>query len=470
MNKPKRYRILCYLDDDIGRDLEIVIPVIYFAEKLLNCQVEFAFVWDVHAIYRKKPDLVLLSNSMGSPLNFQISRYAHKNNIPVFALISEGNFRTDGTFNYWGYNKDKEFYEDFICLWSDRTYDFLSTELPSYKDKMVITGATGFDRYQIYHFINRKKFLAIKNLEGYKKVVVYAGWSFGKMYNKQGRTEIKYLHKNNPDRIKWMEEQMYIVEEMLKTAIENNPDTLFILKRHPNEANPSIVKESMNEMIRLQDYQNVLYVKQNENIHDLISISDLWMAFESTTVMESWLMKDNPTILLNSDPEFKRDNLYKGSLIARNSNELQSYFNEFYNTGSINEFYTPELLETRNQLIKDTIGFGDGFNHVRAGVYLAKSLALIDPETTKDIRLSFTNLVRYMLLHIGKYFYIEKLFRRLPKFKKTIWIFERFRLKSIPKIKQLYYTYLDEFYKENKILDKWLDGTVQKEILRYQQK
>jgi len=462
----KGKRILCYLDNDRGRDAEMMLPVVYFIENVLECSVEFAFVWDVHAIYRKKPDLVLLPNAIGSPLNHQIAKYANDQKVKVFALISEGNFRTDGTFNYWGYNKDKEFYEDYICLWSKRTYDFLSEKEPDHIQKMVVTGGVGFDRYKIYSFKTREDFLKDRGLQQFKKVIGYAGWSFGKLFNKQGRSEIRYLHKNDPERIDWMKQQMYLLEEILKKCVEANQDTLFIFKRHPNEANPSIVGEGMNEMLRLKDYPNVIYVKEEVNIHDLINISDLWMAFESTTTLESWVMREtHPTILINPDPDFKRDKLYKGSIIAQGYPELQKMINEYYNSGTIKQFFELDLKENRAKLIKDTIGFGDGLNHVRTGICLSESLDKADSKKARFV-FSFNYYMKFRLLHIVKYFYIRKLFEKLPKFKKTVWLFERFELDNINALKQQYWPFLSNFYSVNRIKQQYQDKTLSQNLKR----
>ncbi len=193
-SQDKKIRILCYFDYDQGRDVEILLPVIYYAETYLNAEVEFAFLRDIHKIYKQKPDLVLLANAIGSELHFLISKYAFENKVPVFALISEGNFRTNGTFNYWGYNIDKKIYQDTICLWSKRTFDFLRNELPHEKEKMTVTGAVGFDRYKIYKFISKENYLRQIGYSQYKKVIVYAGWGFGKIFNKTGIIEVRNSH------------------------------------------------------------------------------------------------------------------------------------------------------------------------------------------------------------------------------------------------------------------------------------
>jgi hypothetical protein len=461
----KKINILCFLDVDRGRDAELLIPLIYFSEKFLNANIDFSFMWNIHDIYRKKPDLILMANTIGSILHFKVTKYAVDNCIKIFALISEGIFRTNGTFNYFGYNTDKQFYQEYICHWSDRTKIFLQNELPQIKDKNVTTGATGFDRYLIYNFKNKDEFLKERNLQKYSKVIGYAGWAFGKIYNKQGREELKVINKDVEARIKWIEEQMYLVEDMLRFVIEKNPDILFILKRHPNEANPTITVENPNEMIRLREYENVLYFTENENLHDLISVSDIWVGFESTTVIEAWLM-GKQTLFINPDPNFNRTEIYKGNPVLKTPEEFNQNITEYYNTGNLPLFHSEEMQKNRKIIIKDTIGFSDGKNHIRASYYLKKVLDSIDAGSgeKRKIKLSGEHLFKYLLLMIGKYFYNKKLFLALPKFKKTVWMFESWRLQNVRKLKSVYSADLDQFYKEQEIMKKFKDGSLWNEI------
>lgn len=459
-----KYKVLCFVDDDHGRDVEIVIPVVYYMEKYLNCEVEFVFVWDIFAIYRKKPDMVLIPNTVGHYWYFQASQYAYQQGVKVFALISEGNFRTDGTFNYWGYNTDKKYYQEYICHWSHRTLDYLSKELPQYTN-MVVTGAQGFDRYSIYQYKTREELLAQYDLSHYTKVIGYAGWAFGKMYTETGRREIEGLFRGEAqNRMKWMEEQMLKVEEILRSAIENNPDILFIFKQHPNEVHPHYVKEVRNEMNRLKDYDNVLYIKDEENIHDLINIADFWMGFESTTAIEAWLLNETQTVLVNPDPGFKRDKLFNGSVIASSKNELQQLIDGFYNNGKIDAFFSEDKIAARKKLIKDTIGFGDGMNHIRTGYYIEKALK---KHSRSDLHFffKFKYFKRYVGLHFGKMIYLKPLFLKLPKFKKTTWIFDRYRLNKIPVLRRQYYGFLDVFHEKNHIAEKRNDPAFWRDLL-----
>ncbi|NOZ33893.1 MAG: hypothetical protein GXO80_01165 [Chlorobi bacterium] len=464
----EKIHILCFFDNDKGRDFEILMPVLYYAEKYLNAVTENAFIFDIDKIRRAKPDLVILANTIGSENHHLIAKYASENGIKVFALISEGNFRTNGTFNYWGYNTDKIIYQEYVCLWSQRTKDFLLKELPRYADKMVLTGATGFDRYKIYKFETKESFLKRYNLEKFKKVIGYAGWAFGKLHNSSGLTEIRNTHKENAEaRIKWMHEQQTLIEDILRKAIENNPDTLFILKRHPNEIHPHLTQRDNNEMINLEQYPNVLYLRNEEAVHTLISVSDIWTAFESTTTIEAWMMKDIPTIFINPDVNFVRDINYKGTVIVKSYYEFQAKINEFYSTGQISEMFEQNKIEARKQIIKDVIGFGDGFNHIRAGYYLNQTVKKIKPGQKHKIKINYLYFFRYLLLKTGSIFYIKSLFLKLPKFKKTVWLFDRFKLKNIEFVKNKYFSYLDDFHKENNIYEfmKKLNARIIKTII-----
>lgn len=464
MNDTK-YRLLCFLDDDHGRDVEIMIPLIYFAENVLNCEVDFSFIWNIHDIFRKKPDLVLLPNTIGSRLHHSVTKYAHENNIRVFALISEGNFRTNGTFNYYGYNSDKKFYQEYICHWSDRTRQFLDKEIPDLKGRNVTTGAVGFDRYTIYDFVSREEYLKKKGLENFKKVVGYAGWAFGKIYNEQGRQELRAINKDVNARTRWMEDQMLKVESILRTAIEANPDILFLLKRHPNEANPTITKENPNEMIRLRHYPNVLYITENENLHDLISVSDLWIGFETTTALEAWLM-GKQTVFINPDPDFNRTSIFSGNPVLKSPDEFVQALDAFYENGEVPGFYSEELERNRKKIFVETIGFADGFNHVRAGFYLNEVLHKITPGEGKQKkhRFSFRYWFMYFLLITGQYFYVKSLFLKLPRFKKTVWMFEKWKLQNVRSLQAKYKTFLDRFYSKENIKSRVADHSLWRDL------
>lgn len=456
-NPDKKIKILCFTDTNSGRDAEMILPVRFFAEKFLNCSFKHAVSFDIHQMYRVKPDIVFTPNAIGSNLYFKIARYAYEQNIPLFALISEGNFRTDGSFNYWGFNKDKKFFQEFVCCWSERTRKYLIEKEPEGKDKIVLTGGTGFDRYKIYKFADKDAFLKKYNKAGYRKIIGYAGWAFGKLQHKRGVEELLFFLGNDNSKLKWIENQRCLVRDILTEAIMNNKDTLFILKKHPQENSPERTKEVMNEMSELKDYDNVIYLGEEEPLLNLISVSDLWTCFESTTSLEAWLM-GKQTLFLNPETDFKRDPNYKGSAIVRNYAQFQSAIDEYYSTGKIQQFFSAEKEINRNELIKNVIGFGDGFNHIRTSYYLAKTIDKLKTNNAPVYKFNFLYFMYHLFTVIGGIFYIRSFYKKLYKFNKHLWVFENYKMRGIEELFSQYSIYLDEFYKKNKIEEKYTKG------------
>jgi hypothetical protein len=453
----RKIKILCFTDTNSGRDVEMILPIRFFAEKFLNCSFEHAVSFDIYQMYKKKPDIVFAPNTIGSNLYFKIAQYAHEQNIPLFALISEGNFRTDGSFNYWGFNKDKKFFQEFVCAWSERTRQYLLENESYAKDKIVLTGGVGFDRYKIYKFADKEVFLQKYNKTGFKKIVGYAGWAFGKLQHKRGIDELLFFMGNDTSKLKWIEEQRCLVRDILKGAIVNNKDTLFILKKHPQENSPERTQEVMNEMSELKDYENVLYLGEEEPLLNLISVSDIWTCFESTTSMEAWLM-GKQTVFLNPETDFKRDPNYKGSAIIQNYSQLQSVLDEYFNTGKIQQFFSEDKVLNRNELIKNVIGFGDGFNHIRASYYLSKTIENLKTNNAPQYKFNFLYFLYHLFTILGGLFYIRPLYKKMYKFNKHLWVFENYKMKEIEMLYSGYSPFLEEFYKRNQIQEKLAKG------------
>lgn len=462
----RKIKVLCFTDYAVGRDVEMMLPIRYFSEKFLNCKFYHALNIDIHQIYRIKPDIILQANTIGSNLYFQISKIAHEQNIPLFALVSEGNFRTDGSFNFWGFNRDKKFYQDFVCCWSERTAEFLRKEVPEAKDKIVVTGGVGFDRYTIYKFMQKEEFLRKYSSTQFKKVVGYAGWAFGKLDHKRGREELLVWAKGDENKFKWIEDQRKKVRDILEQTIINNPSTLFILKQHPQENAPERTEPVKNEMSELANYNNVVYLCEEESIHDLISVSDIWTCFESTTALESWLM-DKQTIFINPEVEFNRDLLYKGSAIVQDYNSFQKLIDEFYSTGRIESFYSTEKDLMRKKLIKDIVGFGDGMNHIRASHYFQNTInqSLITNHQSR-YNFHFWHWLVYVLIRIAGPLYNRAVYSKLWKFKKHLWVFENYKMEKLHKLYEKYIPFFDRFYGEKQIEKYFLNKELFDKIIR----
>ncbi len=436
-------RILAFVDLENGRDANILIPVAFFAGKYLNCEVVFRNKYDAHAVYRYKPDLILLPNSVGSPFYFKISKYAFECNIECFALVSEGNYWTNGSYDIYGCNTDRKFYHDFGCYWNKRTLSYNITNYPELNDFYVLTGGIQFDRYRNYRFPKKEDFLKKYNLSQYKKVVGYAAWGFGKLFNKRTIRDNRFVRPNDPNRIEWMKQFMYRVEHTLDQLIKNNSDTLFILKKHPNESMPSDTSRTINEIEKLKSQENVLYLV-DENVDTLLSVCDIWMGFDTTTVLEAWLMKNSPTFLLHTEKDFFRDEMHNGSIIIESYDQIQHYLDEFYTTHSIKDF--DSISKKRVEIIDSVIGFSDGLNHVRAGIFLKKTLE--KQSKSKRVKFKLLFFLRYLMITVLLPLYNRQLFLKIPKLKKAVWIFDNWKMNRLNAYKEKCYDQLEKVHQK----------------------
>lgn len=456
LNK-KKYSAICFLQEDKGRDTEIVLPIVIAAEKFLNCSIDFVIKWNAHKIYLEKPDFIIVpANCIGSKMYHDIAKYAYSMNLKIFSFISEGNFNVANGHNFFGFNDDRFFYQDYVLNWSQRTIDYMTKVAPAQKEKYVLTGAPGFDRYKIYKFISKQDFLKKYNYEKFNKVVLYSGWAFGKLQYQQGQEELEPDEIKRPEKLRWVEDQRVKVRDALRFCIEENPDILFLLKQHPAEYYPGLTFEQCNEMSELAHYANVEYITgHSEGIHDLISACDLLLGFETTSAVETWMMSSKPTIFVNPEVNFPRVDIYEGCTIAKNGSELNNFIHEYFNTGEIVDFNTEELRQNRRKIIASSIGFSDGMNHLRSLYYLNKTLQDIDlAKINWKSKKEFKRLYYFFLF--TKPFYKIGILTKLPWFSKFNWVFERYKLENIPVLKKRYKVYIDEYYLKNGINKKTL--------------
>jgi hypothetical protein len=461
---PSKIRILCFTDTNSGRDVEMILPIRYFAERFLNCEFHHAVSFDLYQIYGKKPDVIFTPNVTGSRLYYRIARAASEQGIPLFSLISEGNFKTDGSYDYWGYNESRRFFQEYVCCWSERTRVFLTEREPAAANKIVLTGNTGCDRYVIYPTMGREEFLMKCNHLGYKKVIGYAGWTFNKLRFPRGIRELLEFYGGDESMLSWVEKQRTVVNGMLAETIRNNADTLFVLKRHPQDVSPEQPHPPVDEMEGLNQYRNVLVLGEEEALHDVIGVSDLWTCFESTTALEAWLMK-KPTVFLNPEPNFKRADLVKGSAIARGAAEFQTMIDQWYSTGTISEFNSEKTAQQRQSLITESAGSSDGFNHIRTAWYLSRVIEDLQRRSKPRYRFSFVQLFFHLLTVVGGMMYVRSLYRHMYRLKKHLWVFENYRMTGVEQLYTRYSHFLETFYVKHRIEERFQAGTLFDSIL-----
>ena len=368
------------------RDLHIVTPILVYLNKKygLNYKQESIFN-GYYYILKYRPRALLISNFSGAIINHETVKVAYEMGIKVISCISEGNVKEEVPEQFlWGWNKDKILYLDKMLLWSERSKNIFLKKYPELKDKLVTTGATGFDRYKILEFYSKSKFLKDNNLK-YKKVIGIAGWGFDHYFGDYFEFHKEYfLNTFGKDEIELHRESLFRLQNIYKDLIENNPDILFILRYHPGTIN-----FEKNEFFGLEKYKNVfvsdVFRNSDYQISDLINIADLWIGYETTTAMEAWLLGKQTFLINPIRSDFIRENVHKGSPIVKTSQEAQELIDEYFDTKKIKNF--ENLQSFREKIIKDVIEYGDGKNCIRAGEEVKKILSL--PEKKFKFNLIF---------------------------------------------------------------------------------
>lgn len=349
-----------------GRDIHIVEPVLCFLEKKGYMVTRTSYLFALLKIIFFRPKMLIVSNNTGSVRNFIATKFAYLLGIKVVSLVSEGDYCiTDSENNtidsfFWGWDINKEFPIDLHLEWSHKNLDLLNLYCPDIKKyiyRIRVSGATGFDRYKLFEFERKEDFLDKYKLGKYDKVVGYATWGFDCLYDYAFTNADTFNH--SLEYINFHKKNRDLLKEILTKIISNNPDVLFILKRHPGEL---IYEET--ELAGLEKEENVIVFKDEETIEDLINICDLWLAYESTTCLEAWLL-NKQTVLINPiEFQDNRSEISHGSPVVTNYDDLQRCID----SGHISGF--DELNETRNNLITKIIEHSDGKNYIRAGNYI----------------------------------------------------------------------------------------------------
>lgn len=346
-----------------SRDENIVEPVLVYLEEKYSLRIIRDSIWyGCFKLLKYKPKMLLIANETGAIENVTIMMLAHRMGITTVSLISEGlNYYTEANIEaeyvkeqFYGHNKKKEKIVDLKLLWSETTLNKFYKYIDEIFDYDVrVSGATGFDRYKLLTFMDKKDFLKSVN-KFYEHIILIIGYGF------DNNLSIEEIKPDSKSRIEWLKKNRDKLNEIYKKLIKNNPNILFVLKCHPGDRN-----FARTEFVDLKQYTNVVFLHKKIGIDHLISISDLLIAFDSTTCMEAWML-DKVTIIINPyEEDFVRSSIYKGCIMTKNYGELQSRVKEYYLSGTICDFQRRENL--RKEIIRENIGYSDGENYCRAG-------------------------------------------------------------------------------------------------------
>jgi hypothetical protein len=364
--------------------------------RIQGLHVEEKCVFDgFHEINKCNPRLLFMTNTTGAPENFELMRYAKSRGYLGLSLISEGNFTRD-TGNHiemiWGWNKEKKLYEDRYLLWSERTRSITLNLHPELEGKVGVSGGVGFDNYRLKNIqSDRMNILLNLKKENYKKIIGIGCFDFGTMYPDDYRYPIN-MKSFTGEQIQRFRNDGIDFDRVLSSVANLCSDTLFLVKQHPG----GLLGNKASGTVELSKLANVLVVNTELSIHDCINLSDFWITYESTTALEAWLLGKQTCLLNPSGRDFPRDMLVsEGSPAYGSSHELLSAIENFYNSGALPGY--SEREELRNHIIKQTIEWNDGLNHVRAGNAILDLLDSVQDKNTlgEDLTQKYTRFKQH---------------------------------------------------------------------------
>jgi hypothetical protein len=416
-----------------GRDIDIDAPLMYFFEVILGWNVLHKTMLNLPEILKTNPDIIIMTNTTGGARQDEIARLIENSGFPFFSHVSEGMYREKDIQEFvWGAGKGrKKLSENLSMLWSQRSYDLATQYYPVLKETLRVSGAVGFDKYK---FLDKAK---PKTIKKFNKVIGYAAFDF---LNIQSNKNVrKVLGEDKHQRLM---SEAPIANNILKNLITNNNDILFILKNHPGDGENSTALEFEG----LLEFENVQLMDKNVSIVDIINTSDLWLNLNSSTNLEAWLM-DKPSITFLTDKINISSDVVYGSIMESQTNKIQDYINEFYETGSIQAFNNKQ--ELRNKLISSYIGYSDGLNHVRFMSCIKDFVELVEANkiTKGKWKISLRWKIKSKLQHILYSFSKGK--HGVPFFKKWAHYYDIYNQDELANVKNRYYLNMKYFYLKN---------------------
>lgn len=315
---------------------------------------------------RHRPRVLYLADPRGANVNYRAAVFARSRGFPIVTVTAEGNFKPERINEmFWGHVAEKRMVENLNLQWSTRARDLAVGVAPAIRDRLRVTGGVAFDRYRLYEFTTKGDWMKKYGLR-YERMVGYASWTFDRL-ERDDASARSFKQTMGDDALERIARDRQGLQDTLSRLSRDNPDTLFLLKEHPG-----VVASQHAEIAGLDTRENVMVVRDEEPVADCIAACDLWMAFDSTTCLEAWLL-DKPTLLINpTGADFERDETYRGSAVFSGADEVQSALDSWYRGEGLPGF--AERAPARREVIEGTIQWDDGKNHLRAVHYIEQLL------------------------------------------------------------------------------------------------
>ena len=382
------------------RDSFVIAPIlIELRRRGFSCISGDIFSY-IDLLNRYRPKILLITSFQGAKINDWVCRIASSLGIKIISLMAEGNLREE-VIDYmtWGNNLDRTIYFEKLLVWSDRSRDLIVKHFPTLEKRVSTVGAVGFDRYKYLKFKEKESFLNENGFD-YRKIIGFAGWSFDMVHDtpyfrKHKQTILKNFR---PGQLELHRLDLEKIRRGLVRLVSSHQDVLFIARPHP-----SVLEKGYDEFQDIKKFKNVYYASPKSceySISDLINIADVWGGYETTTILEAWLLGKETFLYNPSGKDFNRDELCFGTFIAQTEDDLMKVFVDPINfSRNLLERRTIEIR--RQEIIKNSIGFDDGLNFKRAAGIIEK-VALTSPNPIYNssmikAKLSILQNVKYHL-------------------------------------------------------------------------
>jgi hypothetical protein len=344
-----------------GRDREVATAICHTLRRRGYRVLEESIFNYKYFLLKHRPRLLYLAEPAGARLNYEAMLFADALRIPTVSVDAEGNYveeMVDQTF--WGHVTDRRLRQRLKLLWSARSRDMVLSTAPQLRDRLRVTGAVGFDRYRLRSFASKDDW---RRKYGFaqERVVGYASWAFNYVFGTDSVSQdVSSLGPATVDRFR---RDCDALREILAALIRRRPNTLFLVKQHPG-----VVDDTHSELAGLDRHDNVLRIRNEEPIADCINVCDVWMAYDSTTCIEAWLL-EKPTLLINpSGGDFPRTRIHMGSPILESADAVNDALAHHETTGEVPGFNAKAT--GRHRVVTDTLQWADGKNHLRAAHYM----------------------------------------------------------------------------------------------------
>ena len=355
-----------------GREIEQMKHVIIFLRDILLWDIDLVSSFNPLPIFFNKYDLAILSGIAGSKRGINWAECVFENSsIPIFISYTEGIFRESEIEEFvWGHQKkNKKALWTTCSCWSQKSYNLINKYYPFLKKTNYVSGSLVIDDYVIDDFLidknscNNYDFGIILNddMNSYETLKRNFGIDYAN----------NWLFKFHREANKYL---VSFIDKFHRLGYK------FVVKPHPGLRN---VEHSV--LNQIKDLNNVVVLNDNYSFKEFLKSAKIFISQNSTASIQAICLK-KPVFRLGDYPPCFEEYLEIPKLeILEKNYEIKNKF-------KLKENY--DFFEIYNKILPNTIGYSDGFNHLRFVNSILKSKQIY-----KKRRIKFTfKMYKYVII------------------------------------------------------------------------